>query len=270
MTAAFFTGLALGLALIVPIGAQNVFVFGQGVSLGMPRALWAVVGAAVCDTILIVLGAAGTSALLNTVPGLRPAMLVAGALFLTYLGVKSLRAKPTDLDDETGVWSRGQVLRRTMAVSLLNPHAILDTVGVLGAAITAQAVATRLPFAVGAVISPASRPILSSRHSKASALPVAIAIFGMSPSVAFLGRRVRTGSLMGVVVQSAIAGIVTCRRQRPSWITSGMSLPVGASWIMKLPSEPVTPKATGSPGSLPSQRSQVTPVASGATGPFGM
>jgi L-lysine exporter family protein LysE/ArgO len=151
VTAAFFTGLAIGLALIVPIGAQNVFVFGQGVSLGMPRALWAVVGAGVCDTILIVLGAAGTSALLNSVPGLRPAMLVAGALFLTYLGVKSLRTKPTELDDETGVWSRGQVLRRTMAVSLLNPHAILDTVGVLGAAITAQAVATRVPFAAGAV-----------------------------------------------------------------------------------------------------------------------
>lgn len=152
MTAAFFTGLALGLALIVPIGAQNVFVFGQGIALGMPRALWAVVGAAACDTILIVLGAAGTSALLDSVPGLRPAMLIAGALFLTYLGVKSLRAKPTALDDATGAWSRGQVLRRTMAVSLLNPHAILDTVGVLGAAITAQAVATRVPFAIGAVV----------------------------------------------------------------------------------------------------------------------
>jgi L-lysine exporter family protein LysE/ArgO len=152
VTAAFLTGLALGLALIVPIGAQNVFVFGQAVTLGMPRALWAVVGAAACDTLLIVLGAAGTSALLNSVPGLRPAMLVAGALFLTYLGVKSLRTKPAELDDQAGTWSRGQVLRRTAAVSLLNPHAILDTVGVLGAAITTQAVATRVPFAVGAVV----------------------------------------------------------------------------------------------------------------------
>ncbi len=152
MTAAFFTGLALGLALIVPIGAQNVFVFGQAVTLGMPRALWAVVGAAACDTLLIVLGAAGTSALLNSVPGLRPAMLLGGALFLIYLGVKSLRTKPSELDDQAGLWSHGQVLRRTAAVSLLNPHAILDTVGVLGAAITAQAVATRVPFAVGAVV----------------------------------------------------------------------------------------------------------------------
>ncbi|THV38704.1 LysE/ArgO family amino acid transporter [Glycomyces buryatensis] len=151
MTAAFFTGLVIGLALIVPIGAQNVFVFGQGVALGMPRALWAVVGAGLCDTLLIVLGATGASALLNSVPGLRPAMLLGGTVFLVYLGVKSLRTKPAEIEDATGVWSRGQVLRRTATVSLLNPHAILDTVGVLGAAITAQAVGTRTVFAAGAV-----------------------------------------------------------------------------------------------------------------------
>lgn len=151
MTAAFLTGLAIGLALIIPIGAQNVFVFGQGVSLGMPRALWAVVGAGLCDTLLIVLGATGASALLHSVPGLRPAMLAAGALFLTYLGVKSLRTKPAELAEEAGLWSPAQTLRRTAAVSLLNPHAILDTVGVLGAAIAAQAAASRTAFAIGAV-----------------------------------------------------------------------------------------------------------------------
>lgn len=148
---ALLAGLALGLALIVPIGAQNVFVFGQGVALGMPRALWAVAGAGLCDTLLIVLGATGASALLDSVPGLRPAMLAAGALFLAYLGVKSLRAKPSELADETGAWSPARTLRRTAAVSLLNPHAVLDTVGVLGAAIAAQAAASRAVFAAGAV-----------------------------------------------------------------------------------------------------------------------
>ena len=34
---------------------------------------------------------------------------------------------------------------------MLNPHAILDTVGVLGAAITAQAAQERVAFAAGAV-----------------------------------------------------------------------------------------------------------------------
>ncbi|THV26448.1 LysE/ArgO family amino acid transporter [Glycomyces paridis] len=151
MTAVFFTGLAIGLALIVPIGAQNVFVFGQGVSLGMPRALWAVAGAGLCDTLLIVLGATGASALLDSVPGLRPAMLAAGALFLAYLGVRSLLTRPTELDGEDGDWSPARTLRRTAAVSLLNPHAVLDTVGVLGAAIAAQSAGTRAAFAAGAV-----------------------------------------------------------------------------------------------------------------------
>jgi L-lysine exporter family protein LysE/ArgO len=151
MTAAYLAGLALGLALIVPIGAQNVFVFGQGVALGMPRALWAVAGAGLCDTLLIVLGATGASALLDSVPGLRPAMLAAGAAFLAYLGVKSLRTRPADIADEAGSWSPLRTVRRTAAVSLLNPHAILDTVGVLGAAIAAQAAASRTVFAAGAV-----------------------------------------------------------------------------------------------------------------------
>jgi L-lysine exporter family protein LysE/ArgO len=151
VTAAFLTGLALGFALIIPIGAQNVFVFGQGVALGMPRALWAVLGAGLCDTLLIVLGATGASALLDSVPGLRPAMLAAGALFLAYLGVRSLRAAPAAIEGASGTWSPALVLRRTAAVSLLNPHAILDTVGVLGAAITAQAAAARPAFAAGAV-----------------------------------------------------------------------------------------------------------------------
>lgn len=151
MTAAFFTGLALGFALIVPIGAQNVFVFGQGVALGMPRALWAVAGAGLCDTLLIVLGATGASALLDSVPGLRPAMLAAGALFLAHLGIRSLRTTPAAIEEASGDWSPALTMRRTAAVSLLNPHAILDTVGVLGAAITAQAAAARPAFAAGAV-----------------------------------------------------------------------------------------------------------------------
>jgi L-lysine exporter family protein LysE/ArgO len=41
------------------------------------------------------------------------------------------------------------VVSRTTSVSLLNPHAILDTVGVLGAAIAAQQAEQRAVFASG-------------------------------------------------------------------------------------------------------------------------
>lgn len=146
----FSSGLVLGLALIVPIGAQNVFVINQSIAVGMPRALAAVAAAGVCDTILIIAGAAGASAILIGVPGLRPILLLAGALFLVYLGVRSLRASAPDEHTTTHEsLSLRAVATRTASVSLLNPHAILDTVGVLGAAIVAQEATQRVLFATG-------------------------------------------------------------------------------------------------------------------------
>ncbi|MEV6522068.1 LysE family transporter [Longispora sp. NPDC051575] len=149
----YLAGIVLGLGLIMPIGAQNVFVLGQGVAVGLPRALWAVVGAALCDTLLILLGAAGVGGLLTAVPGLRAAMLGAGALFLAYLGVRALRSTVADhpADAAPAAFAVRGVLGRTVAVSLLNPHAILDTVGVIGAAIVAQPAAGRTLFTAGAV-----------------------------------------------------------------------------------------------------------------------
>ena len=148
----FLTGLAFGLGLIIPIGAQNIFVFSQGLAVGMPRALWSVLAAACCDTLLIVAGAAGASALLSRAPGLQAFLLAAGAGVLTYLGVKSLRAKATADGNQTApVTSAKQVLTRTITASLFNPHAIVDTVGVLGAAIAAQGVAGRTAFAAGTI-----------------------------------------------------------------------------------------------------------------------
>lgn len=149
---AYLSGLALGLALIVPIGAQNVFIVGQGLAVGWPRSVWAVIAAGCCDTLLILAGAAGVSQLLNSFPTLRVALLVGGAGFLTYLGVQSWRRSTTALDLSTGEeLGARKVLTRTASVSLLNPHAILDTVGVVGAAIAAQPEAFRPFFAGGAV-----------------------------------------------------------------------------------------------------------------------
>lgn len=145
------TGLLLGLALIVPLGQQNVFVVSQGVAVGMPRALFAVVGAAGCDTLLILLGAGGGSALLHQVPGLRTGLLAAGVAILVYLGGRGLRPSATPVVIEATVTAPGRVLARTAAVSLLNPHAIIDTVAVLGTAIAGQPAASRVSFGAGVV-----------------------------------------------------------------------------------------------------------------------
>lgn len=154
MLASYLAGLALGFGLITPIGPQNVFVVGQGLSAGFRRAAWAVIVAGCCDTTLIVAGAAGVSGLLTAAPAARTALLLAGAIFLSYLGTQALRRTDARLDDQAvPQHTARQIISRTVSVSLLNPHAILDTVGVIGTAVVAQPPGSRAWFAAGAISS---------------------------------------------------------------------------------------------------------------------
>ena len=54
----FLLGLLLGLALIVPIGVQSLFVLNQGLLVGFPSAFIGVSTMCPCDSFLVVLGAA--------------------------------------------------------------------------------------------------------------------------------------------------------------------------------------------------------------------
>lgn len=85
---AYLSGLMLGLALIVPIGPQNIVVLNQGLVVGFPRSLFAVVFAGICDTLLIVVGAVGVGALLTGIPALRSVLLAVGAVFLLHRGAR--------------------------------------------------------------------------------------------------------------------------------------------------------------------------------------
>ena len=147
---AFVSGLGLGFALITPIGAQNLFVLNQGIRTGFPRVLIAVAAAGFCDSLLIVLGAAGAAVVLAGAPHLKELLIFLGVAFLLVLGVRALLTRPQGADVKAEQRWPG-IAARTVGVSLLNPHAILDTVGVIGGAIAAQARADQLPFATGAV-----------------------------------------------------------------------------------------------------------------------
>ena len=145
----FLLGLILGLALIVPIGVQSLFVLNQGLSVGFPRAFLGVAAVCSCDTLLIVLGAAGASALL-AVLGYEDLLIVVGVAYLLVMGTLSLTTRAQGA--EGGRPRRlGTTVVQAVGVSVLNPHAVLDTVGVLGAAISAQAADGRVAFVAGAV-----------------------------------------------------------------------------------------------------------------------
>lgn len=144
----YFAGLALGLALIMPIGAQNVFIVNQGLRVGIPRALIAVVVAGICDSLLILVGWKSMATVLERSPVSQGLLLAAGVGFLSYVGMRALTASGSGIGDDV-VGAPATIARKTAALSLLNPQAILETVGVIGAAIAAQEVTERTAFAGG-------------------------------------------------------------------------------------------------------------------------
>ena len=146
---AFVFGLLFGMATVLPVGVQSFVVLNQGLTVGYPRVFFGIVTASCCDTLLIVLGAVGVSAILNA-PGSREALILVGVGFLLVMGVFALRAS-SDNEEVKSRMRPAAMVAQTAGVSLLNPHAILETVGILGAAIAAQAAESRVEFATGVI-----------------------------------------------------------------------------------------------------------------------
>ncbi len=137
MITAFLYGLILALGLILPLGPQNMFILNQG-SKGrsFKHALPAVITAASCDTILILLASLGVSLFILQHPLIEKILLVVGILFLCYLGVSiwvSAKRNQTKFPGKTRqtLPAKKQILF-CASVSILNPHAILDTIAVIG------------------------------------------------------------------------------------------------------------------------------------------
>ncbi|KQS80518.1 amino acid transporter [Rhizobium sp. Leaf384] len=149
---AFTTGLAMGLTLIVAIGAQNAFVLRQG--LRNEHVFAVCLACAVSDAALIALGVTSFRQIAQILPGIDPIMRYGGAAFLFVYGARSLwsalrASSALDISGQTGR-GLGVTLATCLALTWLNPHVYLDTVVLLGT------ISTRFPgaqaaFAAGAM-----------------------------------------------------------------------------------------------------------------------
>ena len=125
-------GVLLAFGLILPLGVQNVFIFTQGATQpSLMRALPATLTAAFCDTVLILLSVWGLSLIIMQVEALRTILMVAGVLFLFYMSITIWRSAPSSVNEGEAMPAKKQILF-ACSVSLLNPHALLDIVGVIG------------------------------------------------------------------------------------------------------------------------------------------
>jgi L-lysine exporter family protein LysE/ArgO len=60
-------------------------------------------------------------------------LVIAGFIFLIYMGVVTWRSKaPTTSSTAVEPISLAKTISFTVMISLLNPHAILDTIGIVG------------------------------------------------------------------------------------------------------------------------------------------
>lgn len=150
----FVQGLALGLGLIVAIGAQNAFVLRQG--LRREHVGPVVLFCATSDALLISAGVLGMAQALGNSPGLARALALGGAAFLAVYGWRALqRARaPQRLEAsaEGSGLSRRAALAQAAAFTLLNPHVYLDTVLLVGSIGAQQPVALQPVFVAGASV----------------------------------------------------------------------------------------------------------------------
>lgn len=149
----FLRGLSLGLSLIVAIGPQNAFVLRQGLT--RRHALLAALVCALADTALTTFGVLGVGALLARSPVLVTLGTLAGAAFLLWYGWRSFQSarNPGTLEVEgKTAQTPGTVLATAAAFSLLNPHAILDTVVLIGGASAGLGETGRTAFLLGTIL----------------------------------------------------------------------------------------------------------------------
>lgn len=144
------SGFALGLGLIVAIGAQNAFVLRQG--LAREHVLPVVLICAVSDTVLIAAGVLGLGVLVSSSPTLIAIATWGGAAFLLSYAVLALRRalSPGALEAaRTTKGSLAAVVTSALLFTWANPHVYLDTVVVFGSVSATYQDTDRLAFWAG-------------------------------------------------------------------------------------------------------------------------
>ena len=148
----FYAGFAMGLGLIVAIGAQNAFVLRQG--LADRHVLAICLCCALSDMILITAGVVGIGVFAQAHPSWIAGLRYAGALFLAGYALASVRRVVQGNNGLAPGAEHDTSLARTLAIALaltwLNPHVYIDTLVLLGT-VAATYGNQRLLFGIGAI-----------------------------------------------------------------------------------------------------------------------
>ena len=148
---AILHGVLLAIGLILPLGAQNIFVLTKALTkqnLGVHFLLLLQFG--LCDSLLIILAVVGVSLILMSFPILQLVVYIIGLVFLLYMAWTLWHEQSSDIDEQGGI-SPAKQISFALSVSLLNPHAIMDTIGVIGTSASAYDGSEKIAFTVATI-----------------------------------------------------------------------------------------------------------------------
>ena len=147
-------GLILAAGLVMPFGMQNVFIFNQGAAQNsIIKALPSILTACFCDTILIVSAVLGISMIIMENLWAKYIIFAGGGIFLFYMGY-SLWIQPAKTR-ETRTYLPLSPTRQILfaaSVSIFNPHAIIDTVAVIGTSALAYSGYSKVVYTITCVL----------------------------------------------------------------------------------------------------------------------
>lgn len=128
-------GFLLSLGLILPLGPQNSFIFLHSLTQNNIREDFMIAGVAVLsDATLILTGVLGLSLIFHNHGIFILILNIMGFIFISMIGWKfwsADRYSDQTIDEKLSL-KRVKKIIYVLSVSLLNPHAILDTIGVIG------------------------------------------------------------------------------------------------------------------------------------------
>ena len=155
----YLQGLLLGFSLIIAIGAQNLFVFNQGL-IGK-YVMIVCLFCSLSDALLILIGYSGLYLIIENNVILQNFIILIGFLWLLGYGVLKIREgmyfdQESNLDIQISHTKNRNLYKTILAISgitWLNPHVYLDTVFLIGSISNSVQSEKQFSFLLGAISS---------------------------------------------------------------------------------------------------------------------
>lgn len=155
----YLQGLLLGFSLIIAIGAQNLFVFNQGL-IGK-YVMIVCLFCSLSDALLILIGYSGLYLIIENNVILQNFIILIGFLWLLGYGVLKIREgmyfdQESNLDFQISHTNNRNLYKTILAISgitWLNPHVYLDTVFLIGSISNSVQSEKQFSFLLGAISS---------------------------------------------------------------------------------------------------------------------